>query len=158
MQDTIKVKCGYCDKEFDKYVKHYKRSERLGHLHYCSRKCSQLAQNKGEMRKCAWCCTEIYVSESRRKRSKSGKYFCSRSCSNSHRNTLYVGSKHPNYRGAEYREKALSAYGAKCTRCGYDKCKAAIEVHHKDHNRDNNNLCNLEVLCRNCHAEEHHGG
>ena len=42
-----------------------------------------------------------------------------------------------------------------CERCGFDHY-AAIIVHHKDRDRDNNTLENLEVLCANCHAIEHY--
>jgi 5-methylcytosine-specific restriction endonuclease McrA len=44
---------------------------------------------------------------------------------------------------------------AKCERCGYDDKPGILQVHHKDRDRENNALSNLEVLCPNCHAEEH---
>jgi len=28
-------------------------------------------------------------------------------------------------------------------------------VHHKDRNRENNEIENLELLCPNCHSEDH---
>ena len=31
----------------------------------------------------------------------------------------------------------------------------SIIVYHKDTNRENNDISNLEVLCANCHAIEH---
>ena len=43
-----------------------------------------------------------------------------------------------------------------CERCGYDKHKAAIIIHHKDRDRNNAAIENLEVLCCNCHAIEHY--
>ncbi|MDD3531197.1 MAG: HNH endonuclease [Candidatus Pacebacteria bacterium] len=49
----------------------------------------------------------------------------------------------------------MATKGARCERCGYDK-KEIINVHHKDWNHGNNNLDNLELLCPNCHAEEHY--
>lgn len=42
-----------------------------------------------------------------------------------------------------------------CARCGYDTEPGILVLHHKDRNRDNNDLGNLEVLCPNCHALEH---
>lgn len=54
-----------------------------------------------------------------------------------------------------YRERALQAHGAKCNRCGYDKNVAGLAVHHIDHNRANNDLSNLEVICGTCHHIEH---
>jgi 5-methylcytosine-specific restriction endonuclease McrA len=43
----------------------------------------------------------------------------------------------------------------KCERCGYDKEPQILGVHHKDRNRNNNGLSNLEVLCPMCHSLEH---
>ena len=48
-----------------------------------------------------------------------------------------------------------------CERCGqpYDETKrgGGIDVHHLDHDRTNNELSNLVILCRKCHMQEHHG-
>jgi 5-methylcytosine-specific restriction endonuclease McrA len=43
----------------------------------------------------------------------------------------------------------------KCERCEYDEMPEILGVHHKDRNRKNNDLSNLEVLCPNCHSLEH---
>jgi hypothetical protein len=60
--------------------------------------------------------------------------------------------------------------GGKCERCGYNKCLKALHFHHKDEkeksfqivSRMNSSLSILklevekcELLCANCHAEEH---
>jgi 5-methylcytosine-specific restriction endonuclease McrA len=42
-----------------------------------------------------------------------------------------------------------------CERCGYDEEPRILGVHHKDRNRKNNELANLEVLCPMCHSLEH---
>jgi 5-methylcytosine-specific restriction endonuclease McrA len=54
-----------------------------------------------------------------------------------------------------YRRRAYKKYGYKCNRCGFDNKKILL-VHHKDRNRKNNNVDNLEVLCKNCHSLEHY--
>ena len=46
----------------------------------------------------------------------------------------------------------------KCNRCGYKDHPEILVVHHRDENRQNNKLSNLEVICPNCHALEHYGG
>jgi transposase len=61
--------------------------------------------------------------------------------------------------------------GGKCAHCGYDKCLAALDVHHTDPkikdpqfktakywNRERliKELKSCILLCRNCHAEEHY--
>jgi len=52
-----------------------------------------------------------------------------------------------------YRKMALEHYGETCMDCGATK---NICVHHKHGNRKNDNeLENLEVICRSCHAKKH---
>jgi len=43
----------------------------------------------------------------------------------------------------------------KCNRCGYNKHPQILNAHHIDHNRENNSLENLELLCPTCHNEHH---
>lgn len=43
-----------------------------------------------------------------------------------------------------------------CSECGYDSHPEILVVHHKDRDRTNNALSNLEILCPNCHALEHY--
>ena len=42
----------------------------------------------------------------------------------------------------------------KCERCDFIDVNE-LPRHHKDRNRNNNDISNLEVLCRSCHALEH---
>lgn len=86
------------------------------------------------------------------------KKTCSRSCANTHR----AGIK---YNGRSLQDKVksqqalktrlLAKKGASCERCGYSKLEI-LQVHHKDRNRNNNDLSNLELICPNCHYEEHY--
>lgn len=48
----------------------------------------------------------------------------------------------------------LNNFKKVCERCEYAQHEAAIIVHHKDRNRSNNDVTNLEILCANCHAIE----
>lgn len=44
----------------------------------------------------------------------------------------------------------------KCEKCGniiWNGLPIPLEVHHKDGNKENNMLDNLEILCPNCHAQ-----
>lgn len=81
---------------------------------------------------------------------------CSYACSN----TLFrSGKDNPNWKdnaSNSYRSKALKHYGCVCINCNYSENEVALVVHHKDRNRSNNTLENLEVLCANCHAIEHY--
>jgi 5-methylcytosine-specific restriction endonuclease McrA len=56
---------------------------------------------------------------------------------------------------SKYRETARANKPKKCERCGYDKYPDILEVHHKDRVRKNGESGNLELLCPNCHTEEH---
>ncbi|MBS4195317.1 HNH endonuclease [Lederbergia citri] len=63
------------------------------------------------------------------------------------------GKLAPNFKGVEtYRDKAFKVYGEVCNRC---EGTTNLEVHHKDRNRKNNDINNLEVLCKICHVNEH---
>jgi hypothetical protein len=82
------------------------------------------------------------------------KTYCNRSCRSFaiHKRRGIKG--HPNFNGGKsvYRREALKKYGAKCSICGYNVVDV-LEVHHKDGNRNNNNLDNLDVLCPTHHVE-----
>ena len=63
-------------------------------------------------------------------------------------------------RARGYREQALKLYPWVCGRCGREFTRAnlqLLEVHHKDHNHDNNppDGSNWELLCTYCHENEH---
>lgn len=53
-----------------------------------------------------------------------------------------------------YRKRALKTKNNKCEICG-ELNNEKLLVHHKDHNRKNNELHNLEILCNRCHREHH---
>lgn len=86
------------------------------------------------------------------------KKTCSRSCANAHR----TGIKYKLGQPLKDKVKAqrslklrlLDARGKKCERCEYDKYEI-LQIHHKDRNRNNNDLSNLQLICPNCHYEEH---
>jgi len=72
----------------------------------------------------------------------------------------------------ERKEKLLTERGGKCERCGYSKCLAALEFHHKDPKKKKFGLGShgwtrswkslveeakkCDVLCSNCHKELHY--
>src|SRR6478736_9659036 len=106
---------------------------------------------------CKTCGIEVNKLPSQLKRSKTGNVYCSKSCSNTKNNSLFKsGENHPNYKSGigSYRNKKLKSGEIKCEKCGFDK-ECALEVHHIDHNRKNNNIENLILLCANCHKIEH---
>ena len=70
------------------------------------------------------------------------------------------------------KKEAIKRLGGKCNRCGYDKCLGALNFHHKNPAEKEFGLSHsginrawneywqeaqkCEVLCANCHAEEHY--
>lgn len=63
-------------------------------------------------------------------------------------------------RATGYRDRALKIYPWVCGRCGRDFTHTnlqLLEVHHRDHNHDNNppDGSNWELLCVYCHDNEH---
>lgn len=106
--------------------------------------------------RCGYCKSIINVRPRRLIASKSGLVFCNRSCKESAQSiefgleTLQPGHYATGKWG--YRKRALKHLGKICNKCGYDKDERMLDVDHKDNNRKNGNLSNLEVLCVWCHA------
>ena len=53
---------------------------------------------------------------------------------------------------SSYREMLLSLLGDECERC---HSRENLELHHKDRNRMNNDIRNIQLLCRECHSGVH---
>lgn len=158
-----KINCKQCNKETYVENKEIKR----GFGKFCSRQCSCLhrIQHLPELEKnvqCAYCKINFHKAENKTKHSKSGFYFCCREHKNLSQRIGGIVEIIPNYHGINqnnYREFVFQMYSKPkiCERCGFKNHEAAIVVHHKDRNRENNTIENLEVLCANCHAIEHWG-
>jgi 5-methylcytosine-specific restriction endonuclease McrA len=114
---------------------------------FCNQTCYGLAMRKEHP--CTVCGKPILAS--------ANKKTCSRSCANTQRAGIkYDGPRKDKVhfqRGLKMR--LLKKRGPVCERCGYAKYEI-LNVHHKDRNREHNELDNLELLCPNCHAEEHY--
>jgi hypothetical protein len=108
-------------------------------------------------------------------------------CSYACRNKYYSGEKSFVWKGGErdkvrdreldkkrknkYKEQAVQYLGGKCSICGYNKCNASLDFHHKDPTTKTKDLKNLTtsnswskivleldkciLLCANCHRELH---
>lgn len=125
---------------------------------YCSPECHHAGLRKGEMKKCFECGKETYKKPQQLERSKSGKFFCSKSCQTRWRNREFVGPKHANYTEGKHSYRSiLSRHGVPkiCMLCR-TKDSRVLAVHHIDKNRKNNRLNNLAWLCNNCHFLVHH--
>ncbi len=148
------VNCKICEKEFYAKPNHLKR----GWGKYCSIPCRTKSQFKGKTIKCFNCGKRIYRSLGQLRRSKSGKFFCNKSCQACWRNKYFVGEKHANWKsGISTYRNILERNGRKpfCALCKIND-KRILTAHHKDRNRNNNKLSNLVWLCLNCHCLVHH--
>ncbi len=149
------VNCLCCSKEF------YAKPSWLknGYGKYCSILCRSEANKNGKIVNCHRCTKEVYRSKKDQSRSKSGKYFCNKSCQTLWRNSeAYTADNHPNWTGGLYSYRDRLKRSEVTQECR--KCKTTDErilaVHHKDKNRENNDLSNLIWLCHNCHYLVHH--
>ena len=148
------VRCKLCDKEF--YAKPFWLKKGWGK--YCSAACQHAGMRSGEEKSCEICGVRTYKSPKNLARSKSGKFFCGKSCQTIWRNKVFVGEKHGNFTTGRYSYRdALRRHGIP-KRCKL--CKTAdtrvLAVHHIDKNRENNRPGNLAWLCHNCHFLVHH--
>lgn len=148
------VKCGVCSKDFYTKPNYQKR----GWGKFCSTICRSKAQCKGKIVKCYICDENIYRSPKSLSRSKSSRFFCSKSCQTRWRNSEYIGEKSKNWRNgvSAYRD-ILRRKGEPeiCMLCMISD-KRVLAVHHIDHDRTNNKVGNLIWLCLNCHFLVHH--
>lgn len=147
----VKINCQHCQKEMNI------KPSRLGRSKYCSKYCHSkmtVAIEKRSYKKCARCEKEIIDKPSKIHLRK----FCSVSCQVKYHWEIKPKERpresHNRYKNGSgiYREEALKCHGEKCQKCG---ASDNIEIHHKDKNRKNNNMENLQVLCRDCHHREH---
>ena len=126
-----------------------------------------------EVKRCVYC-NKQFISYKKKKRK-----FCSISCANKYDYSIGIKKGfqklHKTFDGSEkgwfttervskeknvnwvdghkmYRTWALKYYGEICAECG---SLNNLEVHHKDVDRTNNKLNNLQVLCRTCHRARH---
>ena len=140
---TPNTACEICGKPI------YRRPVQMasGHV-FCSKACYGKSTRKEIP--CAVCGKPILAG--------ANKKTCSRACANKHRTGIKYNYRRPDDKVKDQRMlkiRLLEKRGAKCERCNYSK-KEILQVHHKNRNRMHNHLSNLELLCPNCHAEEHY--
>jgi hypothetical protein len=124
---------------------------------YCSPACARQATRRPVALTCAMCQKEFTKSPSKLSNSKSGLMFCSLACK--HRSQHWehgIDEAKPGHYGTgeNYKLIAYRAYPAECMDCG-EQFFPILVVHHKDGDRSNNKVENLEVLCQNHHAIRH---
>lgn len=128
-------------------------------------------QKNGKLMPCEYCGKEVYVKKSRQKEFR----FCSRSChgkailgtpENQSKIKRHYGKDHHNYKGGYIRKdgyKFISIEGKQVYEHRYlmekhlgRKLTFDETIHHKDGNKLNNKLNNLELLSRSEHTKQNH--
>ncbi|MFH1170438.1 MAG: HNH endonuclease signature motif containing protein [Candidatus Vogelbacteria bacterium] len=146
--------CFRCRKLFYAKPVHIKR----GFGKYCSIKCKKLSTRKRIIVLCATCGRKTEKTPSQLDHSKSGKFFCGKSCQTIWRNKEFTGPKHRLWKdGANMHRRILinSRINQICKLCR-TKDLRVLAVHHIDENHLNNALTNLVWLCHNCHYLAHY--
>jgi hypothetical protein len=156
---AVETVCNSCNKEFLMQERFFIKNKK----HFCSPECSSNARRKTFELTCSFCDKKFERNPSDLKNSRSGHYFCSRECKEEaskvyNNRGVQIAEIQPNHYGTgnNYKKIAFSVKERKCERCGFNKNEAALVVHHRDRNRKNNSVENLEVLCANCHYVEHY--
>lgn len=129
----------------------------MGAGKYCSTQCQHLGSRNGKFVKCHVCGKETYKPLKQINRSKSGNFFCGKSCQTKWRNAEFIGDKHANWKHGMYVYKSIlrrSGVPAVCRLCNL-KDDRVLAVHHIDKDHKNNRIDNLVWLCHNCHHLVH---
>ena len=160
---TVSKNCLQCNAVFQSELREIKR----GNGKFCSMSCANrhgaLSRSKTNQPnvQCAHCQKLFYKNSSKKKNSKSGLFFCSREHKDAAQTIGGIKEIQPSHYGTaeiiDYRQLAFDNFEHKCVKCGYNKHSQVLHVHHKDHNRTNNSLINLEFRCPTCHTEHHLG-
>lgn len=148
------VRCKQCLKAFHAKPFWVKK----GYGIYCSSACQYLGRRNGGMMPCSVCGKSTYKKALELKRSKSGKFFCGKSCQAIWRNDYFSGERHANWKDGSSTYRSVlekSSIAMRCVLCRTTD-KRVLAVHHIDKNRKNNKIENLAYLCHNCHHLVHH--
>jgi len=77
--------CEQCYKTFDKKLNHIKRTAH----NFCSKKCCEIFRTKDRIqKKCEHCNNDLEIEQRLVKKSKTGRFFCNKSCAASYNNKL----------------------------------------------------------------------
>jgi hypothetical protein len=146
----IKQYCPVCKKVFVSRADNPKKT--------CSTRCRDKLATKRTEVSCSSCGRLFYKKTSGLSKSKSGLFFCCRKCKDTAQRIGGIEAIMPSHYGTasvtDYRS-LFTDTELICFRCGYKEFSCAVEIHHKDHNRSNNNKENLLPLFANCHTALH---
>lgn len=147
---ATEIICDHCGSTFLKAI------NRVSDKNYCTVECAHHARTNRVVVTCSGCHTDIQRARNELTKSKSGLYFCSRSCKDEAQRIGGIKEIQPPHYGTKtnrvYRDIAFTHYKPECVICGFDK---VIHVHHIDGNHTNDCPSNLIPLCPNHHGMAH---
>ena len=152
---NVELDCPNCKNTFTRPKGVVNKRDRKGYKMYCCRKCASEHRSSSNrtVLNCFLCQKQFSKINCNVHPERN---FCSQSCSNKYIGEFFKGKKARTYVNGEfiYRKLALENNPNFCSLCGFSE-EYAIEVHHIDRNRKNNDLENLVVVCANCHRGIH---
>jgi hypothetical protein len=171
--NSVELVCHECSKEFRLASAEYKRRSQRGNKEFfCSNACygayrSRVYQGEAHHRysKVAMVCTQC-GEEFKRKQAhattaRTQTPFCSHTCyhqwlrENGGIRTLVGSSTSLGARSYpkefKWLRERIMAMKPRCIACGVE----AVDVHHLDGDKDNNEFMNLVPVCRSCHTRHH---
>lgn len=153
----INKQCQACSTNF--YVPEY----RITTAKFCSLKCQNHKQYEQTRLKyiCKGCNEQKWDSPSK---VKSNKKYCSlecrskdsMSCKERRKAQKKISIKNRGFNSGRTLRKWIWEFkDKKCEMCNYSEHDYCLDLHHIDHNPDNNTLENIKVLCCMCHRILH---
>lgn len=123
----------------------------------CSKKCRAFYERDRILVTCDYCGKHFELTPSKMKKSKNKIFFCCREHKDMTQRLTGNPLIHPShYLGLDdskdYRIKMFHLHKKQCMCCGYNKDERMLDVHHKDGDRSNNKIENLEIICVWCHG------
>lgn len=82
--------------------------------------------------------------------------YCNLTCFNNDKSLKFAKTHHSQEdRCAHTTARKLARRFLDCSKCEICGSTKSIDIHHKDGDYTNNDLSNLQVICRSCHMKEH---
>lgn len=152
---TCMTTCTVCNAPYEVSTRGLKLSK------FCSSKCCGIARRKPRIEANCDQCNKLHMFK-QSAYDKSVNHFCGNECkalfyrANPHIRGTYAGHNGLS-KTSSYRKLAFETFEHRCHACNYDRFEDVLQVHHIDHNRDNNDISNLVILCPTCHSGVHKG-
>jgi hypothetical protein len=148
--------CSNCEKQI------YKAPYALNHhkIFFCNMTCLKSFYKKKSKTitvNCNYCDKKINKTSSQQRNSKTGLFFCNNLCKNRY---LAKNKRWRNFEDNVFHHRSrqnilFEKIKYTCQKCGYNKNKKMLDIHHYDHDHCNNNYNNLRILCVWCHMRHH---